>query len=243
MTDLNQKIALVTGGATGIGKACCIALAQAGFTVGIHYNNSEGPADALKRELDNAFTIQADLSTQQGVDKVYDELKARGGLNVLVNNAGMAIDAPLFSAKVEDFDKVTATNMKSTWLLTKRLARFMIRKKEGRVINISSVIGSTGNPTQSVYGMTKAAIDNFTKTAALELAPYQILVNAIAPGFIKTRMTDELPEEVQGEIKSRIPLGRVGTPEEVGKMVRFLATEADYCTGSVFHINGGMYCG
>jgi len=133
--------------------------------------------------------------------------------------------------------------MRSTWYLTKKLTRLMIRAKEGRVINISSVVGFTGNVTQSVYGMTKAAIDNFTKTAALELAGYNILVNAVAPGFIETRMTAELSDEIKAGIFSRIPLGRMGRPEEIAKAVRYLAVDASYCTGTVLHVNGGMYLG
>lgn len=236
-----MKVALVTGGGTGIGAACCRELAKAGFAVGIHYNSSSGPAEAVQAELENAFTIQADLSTREGADEIYTTLKERGGLEVLVNNAGMTIDAPLFSAKIDDFDKVVNTNMRGTWYLTKRLGRLMMRNKTGRVINISSVVGSTGNPTQSVYGMTKAAIDNFTRTAAMEFAPYNILVNAVAPGFIETKMTDVLSEDVQKHILGQIPLNRMGKPEEVASLVRYLATEGSYCTGNVFHVNGGMY--
>ncbi len=239
----DAKIALVTGGATGIGAACCRILAQAGFTVGIHYNSSAAAAEALAKELPGSFTVGADISTEAGVDAVAEALKGKGQLSVLVNNAGMAIDAPIFSAKLEDFDKVVATNMRSTWYLTKKLTRLMIRAKEGRVINISSVVGHTGNPTQSVYGMTKAAIDNFTKTAALEMAGYNILVNAVAPGFIETRMTAELGDDIKAGIFARIPLGRMGQPEEIAKAVRFLAVDASYCTGTVIHVNGGMYLG
>jgi len=238
-----ERIALVTGGGTGIGAACCRELASAGYRVGIHYNASAAPAEALAGELENAFLVQADLSTREGADAVYADLKERGGIHVLVNNAGMTLDAPLFSAKWEDFERVVATNMRATWYLTKRLTRLMFRQRHGRVINLSSVVGSTGNPTQSVYGMTKAAVDNFTKTAAAELAPYGVLVNAVAPGFIETRMTEALSDEVREHILGRVPLGRMGSPEEVARLVRFLAVEGTYCTGAVFHVNGGMYGG
>jgi len=237
------KVALVTGGATGIGAACCRLLAEAGYRVGIHYNTSSAAAEALSAELPGSFTVGADVSTDLGVDALVEALKDKGPLAVLVNNAGLALDAPLFSAKVEDFDKTVATNMRSVWLVTKKLSRLMIRRKEGRIINISSVVGSTGNPTQTAYGMTKAAIDNFTKTAAMELAGYNILVNAVAPGFIQTRMTAELSPEVQAGILGRIPLGRMGLPEEVAKVVRFLAVDGSYITGTVIHVNGGMYGG
>jgi 3-oxoacyl-[acyl-carrier protein] reductase len=243
MSDENKPVALVTGGATGIGAACCRMLADAGYRVGIHYHSSEAAAQALSAELAGSFLVSADVSTDGGVDALALALKDKGPMAVLVNNAGLAIDAPLFSAKAEDFDKTVATNMRSVWLVTKKLSRLMIRRKEGRIINISSVVGSTGNPTQSSYGMTKAAIDNFTKTAAMELAGYNILVNSVAPGFIRTKMTADLPPEVQAGILSRIPLGRMGEAEEVARVVRFLAVEASYCTGSVFHVNGGMYGG
>lgn len=243
MSDEPKPVALVTGGATGIGAACCRVLAQAGFRVGIHYNSSAAAAEALAAELPGSFTVGADVSTDAGVDALAEALKDKGPLAVLVNNAGLALDAPLFSAKVEDFDKTVATNMRSVWLVTKKLSRLMIRRKDGRIINISSVVGSTGNPTQTAYGMTKAAIDNFTKTAAMELAGYNILVNAVAPGFIQTRMTSDLSPEVQAGILSRIPLGRMGTPEEVAKVVRFLAVDGSYVTGTVIHVNGGMYGG
>lgn len=243
MTTSHTGVALVTGGATGIGAACSRLLAESGFSVAIHYHRSEAAAQALADQLPGASTICADLAETAEVDRVYDVLKERGGLEVLVNNAGMTVDAPLFSARVEDFDRLVATNMRSTWYLTKRLSRLMIRNRRGRIINISSVVGSTGNPTQSVYGMTKAAIDNFTRTAAMELASYNILVNSVAPGFIATRMTECLEDGVKQTIMSRVPLGRMGTADEVARMVRFLAVEGSYCTGSVFHVNGGLFGG
>jgi 3-oxoacyl-[acyl-carrier protein] reductase len=239
-----NKIAFVTGGGTGIGAACCHALDAAGFCVGVHYNSSSASAEAVQAELKNdPFIMQADLSTREGADEVYSALKERGGLEVLVNNAGMTIDAPLFSAKIDDFDTVVATNMRATWYLSKRLGRLMMRNKRGRIINMSSVVGSTGNPTQAVYGMTKAAIENFTKTAALEFSPYNILVNAIAPGFIQTKMTDVLDEKIQEQILGQIPLNRMGTPEEIAEVVQFLATNGSYITGTTIHVNGGMFFG
>lgn len=239
-----MKIALVTGGATGIGAACCRALAGAGLTVAIHHRTSATEAEALRQELGGeTFLVQADLATAEGVDALYEAMRARGGPEVLVNNAGATVDAPLFSARLEDFDRLVATNMRSTWYLTKRMARLMMRRKSGRIINISSVVGSTGNPGQSVYGMTKAAIDNLTRTAAMELADYGILVNAVAPGFIETAMTRALAPEIREAILGRVPLKRMGTPEEVAALVRFLAVEGTYCTGTTFHVNGGMYGG
>jgi 3-oxoacyl-[acyl-carrier protein] reductase len=174
---------------------------------------------------------------------VHDALKERGGVEVLVNNAGATVDAPLFTAKLADFDAVVDGNLRSAWYLTKRIGRLMMRNRRGRIINISSVVGSTGNPGQTVYGMTKAGLDNLTKSAAMELAGFGILVNSVAPGFIETKMTEVLAPEVKAAILARVPLGRMGKAEEVAQLVRFLATEGTYCTGTVFHVNGGMYGG
>lgn len=245
MNNDDKKVAVVTGGGKGIGEAICRSLSNSGFHVGIHYNASSNAAERLHKELPNSFLIQANLSTSEGVDAIYNTIKNEhsGQIDVLVNNAGLTIDNPIFSAGLDDFDSIVALNMKTTWYLTKRLSRFMIRKKAGRIINISSVVGSTGNPTQSIYGMTKAAIDNFTKTAAAEFASYNILINAVAPGFIATDMTNEIPVEFQEKIMERIPLGRMGKPEEVAQVVNFLATSGSYITGSVLHVNGGMYGG
>jgi 3-oxoacyl-[acyl-carrier protein] reductase len=238
-----MSVALVTGGATGIGAACCRELARAGCTVLVHYHSSEARAKELVGELARARLLHADLSEPAEVDRLHDQIADGGGIDILVNNAGMTIDAPLFSARLEELDRVLATNLRSTWYLTKRVARLMMRKRAGRIVNISSVVGSIGNPAQSVYGMTKAAIDNLTRTAAQELAPYGILVNAVAPGFIQTAMTERLPSELRDALLARIPLGRMGQPEDVARLVRFLALEGSYCTGAVFHVNGGMYGG
>lgn len=239
---MTRGVALVTGGATGIGAACCRALHGAGFMVAIHHRSSG--ADALLAELPGSVGLQADLGTEEGVESLA---KAAGELPepvaVLVNNAGFTVDGPLFTAKLTDLDAVFNLNVRGTWLLTKRIARMMSRKKTGRIINVSSVVGSTGNAYQSVYGMTKAALDNLTKTLAAELAPFGILVNSVAPGFIDTAMTLKLPEAAKEAIMAKIPMKRMGTPEEVADVVEFLATRASYVTGSVLHVNGGMYGG
>jgi len=238
----DKGIALVTGGATGIGAACCHELAASGFRVGIHYRSSDLSARKLQSELPGSFLVKGDLSTEEGVEQVFQILK-KEGIEVLVNNAGMTLDAPLVRAKLDHFDQIVSLNMRGTWFLTKRLSRLMIKQSRGRIINISSVVGSTGNIGQTIYGMTKAAIENLTKTCAQELAHYKILVNAVAPGFIETQMTETIPPEQKQELLKRVPLGEMGRPEDVAKMVRFLATEGDYCTGNVFHVNGGMYGG
>lgn len=240
----DKKLALVTGASKGIGWAIAKELHQKGFLIGIHYNSSRESAEKLREELGEGLLIQADLSTTEGCDKIYEEIKnSKVPLEVLVNNAGFVKDNPIFNATLEEFEQTININMKSIWYLTKRLMRLMIRNRSGRIINISSVIGSIGNPTQSLYGMTKAAIDNFTKTAAMELAEYGILVNGVAPGFIDTDMTKRLSEDYKKMILDRIPLKRVGTPEEVAQVVGFLATSGTYITGTIIHVNGGMYSG
>ena len=240
-----KGIALVTGGGRGIGAYCCRALAEAGYKVGVHYNSSKEAAEKLAAELPDAFIVQGDVGTVEGLDNIYNVLKKEpgGNLAVLVNNAGVALDNPIFTASLEEFETTVNVNLRGVWYLTKRLSRLMIRKKAGRIINISSVVAGMGNPAQSIYGMTKAGIENFTRTAAKEFAEHGILVNAVAPGFIETDMTEKIPEEFRESIMSQIPLGRMGQPEEVARAVVFYAEGGSYCTGSVLHVNGGMYGG
>lgn len=237
-------VALVTGGGTGIGAACCRALAQEGFRVGVHYRRSEEPARKLAAELEDAFTVRADLAEPEQIDALVADLKENTGrVDVLVNNAGMNVDAPMLSMKLEDYDAVTGM-ARGAWYLTKLiLRRFMLRKKTGRIINISSVVGSTGNPGQIPYTMAKAGLDAFTKSLCQELAGRDILVNSVAPGFVDTDMTRELPDEVKAAILARIPQQRMGTPDEVADVVAFLATRGGYVNGTVLHVNGGMFGG
>ena len=242
MSDL--PVALVTGGATGIGAACCRRLASEGFHVGVHYRSSQERAQKLVAELSEAFGIRADLSDSEAVDSLIAELKQQAGrVDVLVNNAGLNINAPLLAMKLGDYDAVAGL-ARGTWYLTKLiLRRFMLRAGTGRIINISSVVGHTGNPGQIPYTMVKAGLDAFTKSLAQELAGREILVNSVAPGFIDTDMTRDLPEEAAAAILARVPQGRMGTPEEVADVVAFLATGASYVNGSVIHVNGGLYGG
>lgn len=244
----DKPVALVTGGGTGIGAACCRQLAADGFRVGIHFRSSEEKAHKLAAELSSseagAFTIKADLNDSESLDGLVKELKeVAGRVDVLVNNAGYNVNAPMLAMNLDQYDSV-ASVARGTWYLTKLvLRRFMLRKGTGRIINISSVVGHTGNPGQIPYTMVKAGLDAFTKSLALELAGREILVNAIAPGFIDTEMTEELPDEVKEGILSKIPLGRTGNADEIADVVGFLATRGSYITGSVVHVNGGMYGG
>ena len=242
MSEQNGKrVALVTGGGTGIGAACCRALAAEGFRVGVHFRSSEEKARAVAEACGDAFLVRADLTVPEEIDALVAELKQKSGrVDVLVNNAGYNVNAPMLSMKLDDYDAVA----RGTWYLTKLvLRRFMLRKKSGRIVNISSVVGHTGNPGQIPYAMVKAGLDAFSKSLAQELAGREITVNSVAPGFIETEMTDELPEEVKAAILARIPQQRMGRAEEVADVVAWLATRASYVNGCVVHVNGGMFGG
>lgn len=238
------RVALVTGGGTGIGAACCRALAAEGFRVVVHHRASRAEAEKLAGELGDALALGADLASSEAVDALVAELKERvGRVDVLVNNAGAVANAPMPVMKLEAYDAVAGV-VRGTWYLTKLvLRRFMLRQEGGRIINISSVVGHTGNRGQSAYTMAKAGLDALTKSLAHELAGRPILVNSVAPGFIASGMTESLPEEARREILARIPLGRIGAPEEVADAVAWLATRASYVNGTVVHVNGGLYGG
>ena len=241
----DARVALVTGAGTGIGAACALALAGAGFRVGVHYRSSEAKARAIADKCGNdAFLLRADIADAAQVDALIAELKERAGrLDVLVNNAGFNVNAPMLTMKLDDYDAVAAVG-RGTWYLTKlALRRFLMRSDDARIINITSVVGHTGNPGQVPYTMAKAGLDALTKSLAQELAGRPIRVNSVAPGFIDTDMTGELPDEVKQHILGRIPLGRMGSAEEVAEVVAWLATKASYVHGTVIHVNGGMFGG
>jgi len=239
-----ERVALVTGGGTGIGAACCRALAAQGLRVAVHFRGSEAAAAAVAATLDGAFTVQADLAEPAQVDGLIATLLERTGrVDVLVNNAGVNRNAPTPTMALGDYDAVAALT-RGTWYLTKLvLRRFMLRQGSGRIVNVSSVVGHTGNPGQSPYTMAKAGLDALTKSLAQELAGRDILVNSVAPGFIATDMTAELADRTRESIMERIPLGRMGTADEVAEVVAFLATRASYVHGTVVHVNGGLYGG
>jgi 3-oxoacyl-[acyl-carrier protein] reductase len=240
----DAPVALVTGGGTGIGAACCRALAAEGFRVAVHYRSSEEKARKLAAELADAFAVRADLDDAGEIEALVAELKEEAGrVDVLVNNAGFNVNAPMLSMKLDDFDAVSRV-ARGAWYLTKLvLRRFMLRRKSGRIINVSSVVGHTGNAGQIPYAMTKAGLDAFTKSLCQELAGRDILVNSVAPGFIDTDMTAELPDEVRLAVLARIPQQRMGAPGEVADVVAFLATRGSYVNGTVIHVNGGMFGG
>jgi len=239
-----KKVAVVTGGATGIGAACVRELAAKGFRVGIHYRSSAAAALSLLAEIGDGFLLPADLADIAQIDAMVETLKGQTDrCDLLVNNAGISLDADMQRMRIEQFDAQRAV-VRGAWYLTKRVLRqYMLRANGGRIINISSVVGHTGNGGQIPYTMEKAAMDALTKSLARELRGRDILVNSVAPGFIATEMTARLPEEVRTEILAGIPLNRMGRPEEVAEVVGFLATAGSYITGTVIHVNGGLYGG
>jgi 3-oxoacyl-[acyl-carrier protein] reductase len=239
-----KPVAIVTGGGTGIGAACCKALSAEGFKIGIHYRKSEDQAKDILYQIEDGFLLKADLADVDEVEEMAKSVKGIAGhVDVLVNNAGISVNSDINSMKIGEFDS-QRTMLRGTWYLTKRILRlFMLRKDSGRIINISSVVGHVGNGGQIPYTMEKAALDAFTKSLAKELWGRNILVNSVAPGFIDTAMTESLPDDVQQKILENIPLGRMGHPEEVADVVAFLASRGSYITGSVIHVNGGLYGG
>ncbi len=243
--ESGKPVAIVTGGSRGIGSACCRELAEKGFTVGIHYRSGKESAETILSEIgNNGFLLHADLADTNQVEEMVQAIKNRTGrVDVLVNNAGISINSPMLTMKLDQFDEQRAP-LRGTWFLTKRILRlFMLRSNSGRIINISSVVSYTGNAGQIPYTMEKAAVNAMTKSLARELHGRNILVNAVAPGFIDTDMTAGLPDDVKETIGLQIPLGRIGLTQEVSEVVGFLATKGTYITGSVIHVNGGMYGG
>lgn len=240
---MSEKVALVTGASRGIGKACAKALAADGFRVAIHYRSGHDEAMALASELPGSMTFKADLSSEEAVNELVKTVKAEmGRIDVLVNNAGMNIDQVLPFAKPEDFQKLLQVNLFSLFLTCKLVGKIMMKQRGGRIINMSSVVGHTGNGGQSMYAATKGAINAFTKSIAKDLASFGVLCNTVAPGFIGTEMTETLAAEVKEALLTSIPLKRLGSPEEVASAVCFLASDkASYITGSTIHVNGGMY--
>lgn len=247
MFDLSDKVALVTGGSRGIGRACVLMLAKAGAYVVINYRGNEEAATATLEAVVSAGgkgeLLRFDVSDGEATGPAIRELTKRlGRLDILVNNAGIALDQLLLRVKQEEIDKTFAINVNGAIHCAKAAIRPMMRARTGRIINISSVVGEAGNPGQVVYAASKAALIGLTKTLAREYASRGVTVNAVAPGYIETDMTNALPEAVQAVIVEQTPLGRVGRPEEVAAAVLYLSSdEAAYVTGQVLRVNGGMY--
>lgn len=241
-----MSVALVTGGSRGIGRVIAENLAKDGFNIAICYSGNEEAAqetiELCKKHGVQAMFIKADVSNATEVQELFNQIKELlGPVEVLVNNAGITKDGLLLRMTEEDFEKVIDINLKGTFLCTKAAIKDMLKAKSGRIINITSIVGVQGNPGQSNYCASKAGIIGFTKSVAREYGSKNITVNAIAPGFIQTAMTDVLPEDVKSAYLKQIPLARFGTAEDVANAVSFLASEkASYITGQVIEVTGGM---
>jgi 3-oxoacyl-[acyl-carrier protein] reductase len=246
MIDFTGKVALVTGSSSGIGAAVAKELAAGQAKVAIHYRGNsegaEGVAAAIRKNGGVCALFQADVSnTEQAADLVKRVQVQLGGLDILVNNAGTTRDTLLLSMKEEDWDAVIATNLKSVYAVTRAALRGMLKSRWGRIINMTSVVGLSGQAGQSNYAASKAGIIGFTKSLAREVASRNITVNAVAPGFIPTALTDVLTDEQRNAIIQNTPLGRMGAPEEIAWAVAFLAAErSGFITGQVLTVDGGL---
>lgn len=247
MGKLDGKSAIVTGASRGIGKDIALYLAKEGAKVAVNYSGSKDRAEAVVEEIKaaggEAFAIQANVDQADDVQNlVSSTLEQFSSIDILVNNAGITRDNLLMRMKETEWDDVLNTNLKGVFLCTKAVTRQMMKQCAGRIINITSIVGVSGNAGQANYVAAKAGVIGLTKSSAKELASRNITVNSVAPGFITTDMTDALPEDIKSQMLSQIPLAKFGNPEDIAKAVAFLASEdANYITGQTIHVNGGMY--
>ena len=243
---LGKKIALITGGSRGIGRAIAIELSRQGYDIVITYINNENNAKEVVDEIEKnqvvGLAIQTDVSDEEDVNRMIETIdKKFGTVDVLVNNAGITRDNLLIRMKSEEWDDVINTNLKGVYLCTKAVSRKMMKKRYGKIVNIASVVGISGNAGQGNYSASKAGIIGFTKSIAKELGGRGINVNAVAPGFIETDMAEVLKDNIKNEMINIIPLKRAGKPEDIANVVAFLCSEkADYITGQVINVDGGM---
>lgn len=247
MGKLDGKSAIVTGASRGIGRDIALYLAKEGAKVAVNYSGSKDRADAVVEEIKatggEAFAIQANVDKADDVQNLISAtMEQFGSIDILVNNAGITRDNLLMRMKETEWDDVLNTNLKGVFLCTKAVTRQMMKQRAGRIINITSIVGVSGNAGQANYVAAKAGVIGLTKSSAKELASRNITVNSVAPGFITTDMTDALPEDIKSQMLSQIPLAKFGNPEDIAKAVAFLASEdANYITGQTIHVNGGMY--
>ncbi|WP_040228085.1 3-oxoacyl-[acyl-carrier-protein] reductase [Bhargavaea cecembensis] len=246
MGKLDGKSAIVTGSSRGIGRAIAIRLAAEGARVAVNFAGSEEKANETVRLIEEAggeaFAVRASVNEADDVKRLVDETVSRfGSVDILVNNAGITKDNLLMRMKEDEWDDVIDTNLKGVFLCTKAVARPMMKKRSGVIVNLASVVGVAGNAGQANYVAAKAGVIGLTKTAAKELSARGIRVNAVAPGFIETDMTGKLPEEVKEGMLGQIPLGKLGSPESVANAVLFLSSDdSNYITGQTLHVDGGM---
>lgn len=244
--DFRGQVAVITGGTRGIGKAIAGALAERGVNLAVASRSEQdarGVASALSARGIKALGLKLDVSSAGDVERVFEGVRKEfGRIDILVNNAGITKDGLLMRMSEEAWDSVLDINLKGVFLCTKEAIRDMARQRYGRIVNITSVAGFMGNPGQANYSASKAGIVGFTKTVAREYAGRGVTVNAVAPGFIETAMTDVLSEKIREEMMKLIPLGRFGSVSDIANAVLFLAApETGYVTGQVIHVNGGMY--
>lgn len=243
---LNNKVAVVTGASRGIGRAIALTLAGYGASVVVNYNGSKDKAEEVVNEIKanggNAVSYQADISDFEAVKTMFaDVVKELGKIDILVNNAGITRDNLILKMSEEDFDAVINTNLKGVFNCLKHASRIMLKQKGGRIVNISSIVGVTGNPGQTNYSAAKAGVIGMTKTLAKELGSRGITVNAVAPGYINTDMTAVLSDELKGKVTENIPLRRLGEVADIAEAVAFLASDkAAYITGQTIQIDGGL---
>ena len=241
-----KQVVLVTGGSRGIGKEVALKYAENGYNVVINYVSDRTDVEALEKEFKEkgaeSVIVKADVTNTEQIDELVTKaIEKFGKIDVLVNNAGITKDTLLMRMKEEDFDSVIQVNLKGTFIVTKAVIPYMMKKKSGRIINLSSVVGVTGNAGQCNYSASKAGIIGFTKSLARELASRNIRANAVAPGFIATDMTAVLSDSVKENIDAQIPMKRMGTAKEVANVIYFLGSEeSSYITGQVINIDGGM---
>lgn len=241
-----DKVAMITGATRGIGKQIVLTLANEGYNIVLNYRTENDELKQLKNEIESknvkCLAVQGDVTNFEDCKQMIESaIKEFGKIDVLVNNAGITKDMLLARMKEEDFKQVIDVNLVGTFNMTKNVISYMMKARNGRIINISSVVGIAGNAGQTNYSASKAGIIGFTKSLAKEVASRNILVNAVAPGFIETNMTDVLKQEVKDEIAKNIPLKRMGTPQDVANVVKFLASEdSSYITGQVISVDGGM---
>jgi acetoacetyl-CoA reductase len=244
---LEGAVAVVTGAGRGIGRAIAEELGAGGAKVVVNYSRSKGPAQEVVESIKSnggqkAVAIQADVAdAEQAARLIEDTVNEFGRIDVLVNNAGINIDRTMKKLTPEEWDRVVQVDLNSCFYTVKAALPHFMEQQSGAIVNISSFVGQAGNLGQANYSAAKAGIIGFTKTAAIELARYNVTVNAVCPGFIETDMFSSVPEEVQEKILKRIPLRRIGKPEEVARAVRYLVVDGDYITGQTLNINGGIY--